>query len=293
MAMDAAGQSSDASFERTLEVGTAPRFDAHTGSGSITVRPGKGGEVHVVGRLKLQRGFSGSAADEQEIKRRFESDPPIEVAGNEVRIGESADDERLYRNVSISFDVEVPADAAVSAHTGSGTADIAMVGGPIEATTGSGIISLREVGGPVTARSGSGQLRADGVRGGFNGGTGSGSITVVQSSPGDVTVSAGSGSIDLRGVSGALRARSGSGGIDVQGEQKGDWELATGSGSINVDLPKDAGFELDVRTGSGSIETSHAVKVQGTVERNRLSGTAGSGGPVLRARTGSGGVRID
>jgi DUF4097 and DUF4098 domain-containing protein YvlB len=290
---DTAAQDADASFERTVKVEEAAHVDVHTGSGSITVRPGKSSEVHVVGRLKFHRGFFASATDEQEIKRRFESDPPIEVSGSDVRIGPRTDDDRLYRNVSMSFVLEIPADAALKAHTGSGSADIEKIGGPVEASTGSGSIDLRDVGGPVAAHSGSGQLRAEGVRGGFDGDTGSGSILVVQSAPGDVNVSAGSGSIDLRGLNGALRARSGSGGIDAQGEQRGDWDLQTGSGSVHVDLPTGAAFDLDAHTGSGSIETLHAVTVQGSLERNRLSGKAGAGGPTLRVRTGSGGVRID
>jgi DUF4097 and DUF4098 domain-containing protein YvlB len=160
-------------------------------------------------------------------------------------------------------------------------------------STGSGGITLDEVGGAVAARTGSGSINAAGIGGAFEAHTGSGSVSLVQSAAGDVVISTGSGSADVSGVEGALRMRTGSGGLRVQGTQRGTWELQTGSGSIAVRLPQDAAFDLDAHAGSGGVYSDHPIAVQGRIAPDRLNGTVRGGGPLLQARTGSGGIRIE
>lgn len=245
------------SFRQSLDVGTPLELEVTTGSGSITIRRGAPGQAEVVGEIRAGEGFSfwRSGADPEETVRALEADPPIELSGNRLRVGH-IDDPDYRHNVSISYEITVPADTAVESHTGSGSQMVSGLAGSVMAETGSGSIELSNIDGDVRAGTGSGGIRADGIAGAFTGHAGSGSITLEQTE---------------------------SGAIDV----------TTGSGSVRIRLPQDAPFELDARTGSGGITTDRPLTIQGRVDRNGIRGSAGTDGPPIRVRTGSGSVRIE
>jgi len=294
----------EGSFERTLSVTGEVDLNVTTGSGSITVRPGESGRVYVKAQIRARGG------DAEEKVRRLEASPPIEQNGNVIRIGR-IEDRELRRNVSISYELVVPAATRLDADTGSGSQSIEGIRGPVkadtgsgsirlsniagdvEADTGSGDISLTSIQGRVAADTGSGSIRARGVSGGFVGDTGSGDVILEQTGPGDVRVDTGSGSIEVRGVVGTLFASTGSGGISAEGKPTGNWKLSTGSGGIRVRLPAEVGFEFHAHTGSGGIYTDHPVTVQGAIKRNDLRGTVRGGGFRLELETGSGSIRIE
>jgi hypothetical protein len=279
-------------FERTLDVGASIELDVATGSGAITVRNGRAGQATVRGRIVARDEWFRDDDNAEEVVRRIEGDPPIELNGTNLRVGYL--DERDSRNhVSISYEIEVPADSRVRSRSGSGSQTLSGVAGPVEARSGSGTLRLANISGAVEASAGSGSIHGEGIAGAFTAQTGSGSVTLEQSAPGDVAISTGSGSSHVSGVEGALRVRSGSGSVSVEGAQEGTWDLQAGSGSVEIRLPADAAFELDAKAGSGGVHTDHPVTVRGEAERNRLSGDVRGGGPLLRVRTGSGGIRIE
>jgi DUF4097 and DUF4098 domain-containing protein YvlB len=248
----------EGSFRETLDVGSALELEVTTGSGSITIREGAAGRAEIVGEIRAFDGgffFWRSGADAEEVVRALEADPPIELEGGRLRIGH-IDDPDFRHNVSISYEITVPADTAVQSHTGSGSQTVSGIAAPVTAGTGSGSIELANIHGDVRASTGSGGIRAAGIAGAFSGRTGSGSVALEQTA---------------------------SGAVDV----------TTGSGSVRIRLPQDAAFELDARTGSGGITTDRPLTIQGRLERNGIRGSAGSGGPPIRVRTGSGSVRIE
>lgn len=286
-------QASKGSFEQTLSVDDSILLDVSTGSGSITVRGGESGTVEVVGRIKVGTGFfKRSQSEVDELIQHFEENPPVELKGGRLLVGHIKD--RAYRkNVSISYEIVVPADTEVISDTGSGTQKISGVGGPVKADAGSGSITLTDIGGPVTARAGSGRIKAERIAGAFDARAGSGTIDLTQTAPGDVSASTGSGSIDLQGVVGALQANAGSGRITIQGSQAGDWKVDTGSGSIKIDLPDDAAFQLDAESSSGGITVDHPLVVQGKISKRHIRGEVRGGGNVLKLDTGSGSIRVN
>ncbi len=222
----------------------------------------------------------------------FESEPPVILADGRLQVGH-VKDKRFGRNVSISYEIVVPANTEVKSHTGSGSQEISGVSGPVEAGTGSGRLTLTDVGGAVSARSGSGSITADGIAGSFEAHSGSGRIRLTQAAPGDVIVTTGSGSSELHNVVGALRAKAGSGRIVVDGQQEGPWNLDTGSGSVRVSLPEDAAFELDAESGSGGIKIGHPLTMHGKISRRHVRGQVRGGGELLVIDTGSGSIRIE
>jgi hypothetical protein len=262
------------SFEQSLAVDEAILLDVSTGSGSITVESGPVGKVEIVGHVRVGNGLFRKGDDNaQELLDEIVANPPIELVDGQLRVGHLKG--HAFNNVSISFEITVPADTRVKAGTGSGSVTIDGVAEIVKASSGSGSLKLDNIGGAVVAR------------------TGSGSITVTQSAPGDVKVSSGSGGIELHNVDGALHARAGSGRIRVDGRQNGAWDIDTGSGSIRVDLPDDAAFQLDAESSSGSIVVDHPVTVQGKISKRHLRGDVRGGGDLLRIDTGSGGITVN
>ena len=296
------------SFDRTLKVSEPVSLDVRTGSGNIRVTQGDSASVVVHAEIRSGHGDWGDSDAEARI-HEIEQHPPIEQDGNTIRIGHTHDSD-LYHNISISYELRVPAQTRleaqtgsgdfsasgvqleISGHTGSGNIRVEDTGGRVELTAGSGDVHLRNArsGGRMSA--GSGNVTAEGVAGSVRASSGSGSVRIELSGPGDVEASSGSGNIRVHGVKGAVRGSTGSGNIEASGEQTGDWHLRTGSGNVTVELPKGAGFELDAHSGSGSIQTDREITVQGTLSHRDIHGRAGSGGPLLELRTSSGSIYL-
>ena len=277
------------SFEKTLSVDEAIVLDVSTGSGSISISNGASGSVEIIGKIKVRK---RSGKEAEELVQRFQASPPVELEDGRLLVGHIKDKD-YRKNVSISYEILVPAGTAVISQTGSGSQKVSGISAPVEVKTGSGSITLTDIGGAVKARSGSGSIKADGVAGAFEAHTGSGGVRMTQTAPGDVVVTTGSGGSELHNVEGALRVKAGSGRIVVDGRQDGEWKINTGSGSVRIDLPDDAAFTLDVETGSGGIDVNHPVTVQGKISKRHLRGEVRGGGDSLKVDTGSGGVTIN
>jgi len=272
------------SFERSLEVTGRVELDVRTGSGNISVKTGGDGVVRIHGKITARK--AGAAAK----IGRLEANPPIEQNGNVISIGE-IDDRDLRRNVSISYEIVVPANTKLVAKSGSGSQSIGDIAGPVEASSGSGSLQIGSIGGNVTASTGSGSIRVEAVTGALRAETGSGSV-VLEETAGDVEVETGSGSVRVHGVRGALEVSTGSGAIEAEGDLAADWRLHASSGGIRVRIPSDAAFELRARTSSGHIDSNHPVTVVGKLSRKEMRGTVRGGGHLLELKTSSGSIRI-
>ena len=285
------------SFQETLSVDGPLVLDVSTGSGSIEIISGDSQRVEVTGHIKVGAGsflgvFQGNSDEKQALVDQLENEPPISLVAGRLEVGHLKGRE-YERNVSISYEIVVPAGTEVISHTGSGSMTISGVAGPVDAKTGSGSITLTDIGDSVNARSGSGGIRADNIAGAFEAHTGSGNVRLTQTAPGDVDVTVGSGGANLQGVVGALRVEAGSGRVEIDGRQAGAWNIDTGSGSVRIRLPEDAAFELDAHTGSGGITVDHPLTIQGKVSKRRMRGDVRGGGNLLAVETGSGGIRIE
>ena len=307
-AAPSAAQAPEGAFDRTLTVSGAVDLTVASGSGSIRVDPGAGGTVRIAARLK---GSSWSGGSDVEARiRQIEKNPPIEQQGNVIRIGRFPDND-IARNISISYEMTVPADTKLAASTGSGSIAVGAIGGPASVKSGSGSVTVGRVGGRVEASTGSGSIKVDGassleastgsgsitaaaVAGPTKASSGSGSISITQSGKGDVTVSASSGGITLTGVDGAARLNSSSGSIRIDGRPAGPWALHSSSGGITITVPPDAAFDLDARTSSGTIDSAHPVtmEVTGRIDKRHIQGTVRGGGPRIEASCASGSIRI-
>ena len=304
-----AAQAVQGSFDRTLTVAGPADLDVTTGSGDIVLRTGPAGSVHVVGRIRATNAPLGIGRGAAERVKALEANPPITQTGAAIRIGYISDRD-LSQNVSISYEITAPAECKLRSRTGSGDQQIGDVSGPVDISSGSGDLVVGAVGGQVSASTGSGDITAGGVRGSFSARTGSGSVnassvqgeitvstgsgdvTVTQTGSGAVKVSVASGDVRLRGVRGGLQVDSASGDITVQGTPAAAWQVSSASGGVTLELPADAAFDLDARSSSGSIDSSHPVTMTGKIDRHSVTGQVRGGGPAVRVHTASGSIRI-
>jgi len=311
LAVPAFAADATGSFTRTLTVGAAPSVEVSTGSGDITINAGTGNTVQIRATIKASDRWFRDDANElsaAERVRRIEQNPPVEQNGDIIVIGRIED--RQLRNVSITYDITLPAGSKVRTQTGSGDQYISGVNGTVKVSTGSGNVTAKQLGdetrvstgsgdiridgvkGRLYATAGSGNVRATGIAGGLYASTGSGDITYEQVSAGNVSAKTGSGNITLKNVKGGVEARTGSGEIDATGEMTADWQVSSGSGNIDLRLPQGSSFSVDARSSSGSVTIDHPVTMQGSLKRNRVQGKVGQGGVLLALDSGSGDIRV-
>jgi len=297
-------------FDRTLTVNGPVSLDVQTGSGNIDVRAGGSGKVEIHGTIRADEGWHILSGDVESRIHEIESNPPIEQDGNTIRIGRNERHD-LFRHISISYEIVVPADTSVKSKSGSGNVQVEGTSDSVEAASGSGNVRLRHIGAEVRASSGSGDIEFDdirgrahastgsgsihatGVAGGLSGSTGSGDIVFEQTAAGDVDVSSGSGNIELKNVKGAARASTGSGNIEAQGEPMSPWRLHTGSGDVTVSFPASAAFDLSARSTSGRIDSRHEIALEGRITPSHLQGKVHGGGVLVDLDTSSGSITIN
>lgn len=103
------------------------------------------------------------------------------------------------------------------------------------------------------------------------------------------------GGIHLVGGGGAVRGETTNGGLHV--ELLGDrWDgdgvdLRTTNGGVEIVVPRGYSAELETGTVNGGMRLDLPVTVQGRIDR-RIRTTLGDGGPMIRALTTNGGVRL-
>jgi DUF4097 and DUF4098 domain-containing protein YvlB len=236
-----------------------------TGSGNIHITRASGNQIHIHGQIHVSHDGS------EEEARQIAANPPIEQSGNVIKVGQQH--EEHWRGISINYQIEAPAGTVLNASSGSG--DIVDEG----------------VGHNAKLETGSGDIHASGLQGMFVVETGSGNITAEQIGEGDVKAETGSGNIEIKDVHGSFHAETGSGDIKANGTPSAPWTLETGSGNIELWTSK-AALTLDASTGSGSVSTDSEMLVKGSLDQHHIHGSLNGGGPLLKAETGSGDIRV-
>jgi hypothetical protein len=270
--LSTAAFASDRRFERSLTVSAQPDLYVSTGSGNISIHPGDGNQIHIVGHVHAGWNVFGDV--DGKITKIIDN-PPITQDGNTIKVGLSGDHD-LFNNISIDYDVTVPPDVALNLHSGSGN------------------VESDQVGRYLSASSGSGNVRARGVHGLADLSSGSGDVELEQNGPGDVKAKSGSGNIKVHGFNGGIIARTGSGDVEADGKLTAAANLVSGSGNVVMHLTPDAHFNLEASTGSGDIHIGFpGAPEQGENSRHHLTAPINGGGAPLEVRTGSGNVEID
>src|SRR2546430_5181433 len=145
------------SFQRSFQVTGAVDLEVLTHSGDIKVHSGPAGTVSISGKIFVgDQWFSGGRQAEVTA---LEKNPPIRQTGNSIRI-----DYVNVRNISIDYDITVPADTRLRTHSGSGDQTIEGLRSNLELESGSGAMRLEDLAGELYMCTGAGNMEGRGSR---------------------------------------------------------------------------------------------------------------------------------
>jgi hypothetical protein len=231
-----------------------PDVELSTFDGSIEIRSWDRPEVEVIVE---KRGPSRSSIADIEVNAS-QSGNHITV---ETRWASRTGGFHLGWSRSARLIVSVPASSDLLAKSGDGSIDVEHVDGRIELRSGDGSIRGHDIGGNLNVQTGDGSITVDGSFAGLRAHSGDGSVRVHAAA-----------------------------GVDASG----DWEISTGDGSVTLELPDGFNADLDAHTGDGGIHVHEITlsSVTGEISRNSIRGRIGSGGRLLRVRTGDGSITL-
>ncbi len=174
----------------------------------------------------------------------------------------------------------------------------------------------RSLAGQVQVQSGGGRVYATGPDNNSRRAWWSVSYRINVPRKNDLDLRASNGGITIVGVTGNMRFDTTNGGVrlqDIGGRVNGEtrngglnvmlsgnrWDgegldVETSNGGVTLAIPDGYNAELETRTVNGGLRIDFPITVQGELTSRRgITTTLGSGGPLIRARTTNGGVKIN
>lgn len=238
---DAVGDSYSETITREFAFSQMPRLRVRNISGDTVVKAGEPGKITITATKRV------SASSEDRAKRLLQNlEIRMEQAGDELRVEPHLyEQERgwvdLFRGkrFRVDFEILVPAECGVNAHTVSGDLGVTGVRGPLELQTVSGEVELTDAQGPLRLKSVSGDVTARRYVGHVEGNTVSGDITFDASRMRSTELHTVSGDIEMHGVLEAGR----------------EHRFKTISGDVELALA-DADLLVRFSTASGDLEAA-------------------------------------
>lgn len=267
-----------------------------TSSGPAVDIRTSGGSVHVIGH------GSNEVKVEMFVRQggRYLSPSDTDLSDFEIIIEKSGDRvtasaEKLSRgwfgnnNISVSFRVYAPHASSVNGRTSGGSVTGENFNNQITLKTSGGSVTAKNLEGTAELSTSGGSVNLRDIHGLLNAKTSGGSITAENIS-GEATLRTSGGSIRLTDISARLSARTSGGSINADlASLSDDVELRTSGGSINIDLPGVTNFDVDL---SGGRVHTQLRNFSGESKRNSIVGRMGEGGPLVKAKTSGGSVRL-
>jgi DUF4097 and DUF4098 domain-containing protein YvlB len=180
----------------------------------------------------------------------------IEIKMSEARGGvviQTRNPTRL-NSASVQLEITAPAGTRLDLDTGAGSVVVLNMAGDVEIDSGAGDVTLVDATGQVDAHTGA-------------------------------------GSIDVRGAAGTVRLHTGAGSIDYAGAPGGNCRFNTGAGDIRLVLPASLRAQVDLDTGTGTINVG--FNVDGRVTKRHVQGSIDAGDQgTIQADTGTGNIDL-
>jgi DUF4097 and DUF4098 domain-containing protein YvlB len=267
---------------KTFKVAGTPDVTLETFDGAIEVHSWDRNEVEIEVE---RRAMEQSLVDQIKVSAEQEGDRiVIKITGPSDR-GFEGIQIGMHVSPTARLRVALPRQSQLAAKTGDGSVSVEDVNGKIGITTSDGSVRASRLAGDITVRSGDGSIRMERIEG-------------------KVDLETEDGSIGLEAKPSVLRARTADGSIRLEiapdAEMTDDWDIQTADGSVTLTLPANFNGQLDAETRDGAVRARHAGVSnetrdgEGRDERRRtLKATLGSGGRVVKVRSGDGTIRIE
>jgi len=231
-------------WEETLSVGDAPSLEINNFAGSVSIRAGESGTIHVVATKRAWRSGDLSV---------------IEVGIHETEDGVVIKTEKPLTNGKATVDLEItaPPDSRLNLQLGAGNVSVKDLVAGAEANVGAGNVGLGGVTGDLKVNTGAGTITVRGAAGAAHLNNGAGVIVYQGAPQGDCRFNSGAGAISL----------------ELPAQPNVTLDLQTDAGKVDVKCAVD-----------GQISKRHVQGVIGTGDEARIVANTGVGGIGLTCK---------
>lgn len=278
-------------FNKTEAIAPDGKVSISDISGDIVVKTWDKSEVQI-DAVKVSRASSQEKAKENAQKVKIEVTKTASGVQIEVKYPEKSE---RGLNVSVDFNLMIPAKAGLDSNTVSGDVWVEKIGGALRAGSVSGDVKVTGAAKGVDAHTVSGDVTVSNVDGDAYTKTVSGDVKADRVT-GSINAETVSGDITLTDISEAktVAAKALSGDVEYLGKinKDGRYTFTAHSGDVTVTIPADAGFEFSGESFSGDIETEFKVEMTGKISKKEIHGTVNGGGAVVKLETFSGDIHL-
>lgn len=161
--------------------------------------------------------------------------------------------------------------------TSNGSVTVATLSGDLDIGTSNGAVNLSDITGATMVRTSNGKVTGQNLRGAIEASSSNGGITIRLADP-------------MAGK--PVRLDTSNGSVDLTMEKVNNNEvlITTSNSSITARMPANLNAQVRASTSHGNVSTDFDLR--GTQDKNRLDGTIGSGGPLLRMNSSNGSIRL-
>lgn len=181
-------------------------------------------------------------------------------------------------------------EGVITGRTSGGSITVKNLSKNIDLTTSGGQITADNLEGTIKLHTSGGSLNLSNISGNISAGTSGGSISA-HNINGDFNTETSGGSIHLKEIDGNLNARTSGGQITADLKATHDFvKLRTSGGSIRLKMPETKNAQLDLK--GDKVRISELRNFNGTVKKDRVKGTLGTGNLLVEASTSGGSVDV-
>lgn len=193
---------------------------------------------------------------------------------------------------SVTARVQIPEEFDLDISTGDGDVTVENLRGQASIRTADGDIAVARLDGPaITLQTSDGDIEAS-------------SLTAdrieIDTSDGDIDIGSLSGPVTGKTSDGDIqvkltaasdaRFQTGDGDVQVELSQAAPLSISTGDGDIDIVAPGSLAADVDLR--GEDVELVGGLAIEGSVRDGRAQGSLNGGGPLIKAETGDGEIRL-
>ncbi|MBZ4191467.1 DUF4097 family beta strand repeat-containing protein [Niabella beijingensis] len=216
-------------------------------------------------------------------------DTELKTSGGSITLSELKGDQ-LFKTSGGSLTIHA-VDGKITGKTSGGSIDVTDATDEIDLVTSGGSIKADNLKGRIRLKTSGGSLSLSDLSGTIEARTSGGSITA-SDIRGDLLTSTSGGSVTLSGIDGNLEASTSGGRIRAQLVGTKDFvKLRTSAGGVNVNMPRTSDAQLNLR--GNKVNISRLGNFNGSIEKDHVRGTIGSGKLLVEVAASSGNVDVN
>ncbi|MCX6139120.1 MAG: DUF4097 family beta strand repeat-containing protein [Ignavibacteriales bacterium] len=216
--------------------------------------------------------------------------------GDDVTIDGRSGEEGFLRwqtgSFSVHYRIIVPEKYSVNGSTAGGDLRFRLLDGTIKFQTSGGNVAVDSSRGMFDLSTSGGDVKVNGLKGETKVQTSGGNIHC-DNIDGDLDAETSGGDIKLKNIIGKLHGETSGGNVYARlpGENKGV-DLHTSGGNITIEIPAQAKATIEASTSGGRVKCDLPITLQGEIDGSSLEGAVNGGGPMIKAETSGGDIKI-